>query len=145
MIRALTAKDREAWSALWTDYLTFYETTLAQEIYDSTWNRLLDPSEPIWGALAELDGVPMGITHFIYHRTGWAIAPACYLQDLYVAPAARGTGLGRALIDHVTADAGSKGCARVHWLTHETNVTARRLYDDVAVRSGFIQYRKATS
>ena len=144
MIRALRSDDRAVWSQLWTQYLTFYETELPAEIYEVTWQRLQDANEPIWGALAEQDGVPMGLTHFIYHRTGWAIAPACYLQDLYVAPAARGTGLGRALIDHVTADAGSKGCARVHWLTHETNVTARRLYDDVAVRSGFIQYRKAT-
>ena len=144
MIRALRSDDRAVWSQLWTQYLTFYETELPAEIYEVTWQRLQDANEPIWGALAEQDGVPMGLTHFIYHRTGWAIAPACYLQDLYVAPAARGTGLGRALIDYVTADAAGKGCARVHWLTHESNATARRLYDDVAQRSGFIQYRKAT-
>ena len=86
---------------------------------------------------------PVGLVHWLYHRTFWAIGDNCYLQDLYVSPDARGGGHGRALIEHVAAEARSHQATRLYWNTHETNATARRLYDAVAVRSGFIQYRKA--
>ena len=59
-----------------------------------------------------------------------------------MAPAARGGGIGRQLIEHVYDTAWEAGCARVHWLTHETNHDAMRLYDRIAERSGFVQYRK---
>ena len=142
MIRAVEAGDRAAWTQLWKAYLAFYETALPEEVYASTWSRLLDPSEPTWGALALQDGEAVGLVHWIYHRSNWTIADACYLQDLFVAPEGRGRGIGSALIDHVAADARAKGSARVHWLTHESNTTARALYDKVSQRSGFIQYRR---
>jgi ribosomal protein S18 acetylase RimI-like enzyme len=142
-IRALEPGDREAWTSLWTDYLAFYETVLPPEMFATTWQRLHDADEPIWGALAIGPNGPVGLTHFIFHRSGWTMAPSCYLQDLYVAPEGRGQGFGKALIEHVTTEAGKLGTARVHWLTQESNATARALYDRVAERSGFIQYRKA--
>ena len=142
MIRAIEPTDRAAWTLLWKAYLAFYETTLPDEVYASTWSRLLDPSEPTWGALALRDGEPVGLVHWIYHRTNWTIADTCYLQDLFVAPEGRGRGIGSALIDHVAADATEKGSSRVYWLTHESNTAARALYDNVSQRSGFIQYRR---
>ena len=142
MIRAIEPTDRAAWTQLWKAYLAFYETTLPDEVYASTWSRLLDPSEPTWGALALRDGEPVGLVHWIYHRTNWTIADTCYLQDLFVAPEGRGRGIGSALIDHVAAVAAAEGSARVYWLTHESNATARALYDKVSQRSGFIQYRR---
>ncbi|MBN9333614.1 GNAT family N-acetyltransferase [Devosia sp.] len=142
MIRGIEPGDREAWTQLWKAYLAFYETVLPDEIYASTWSRFLDPAEPTWGALALRDGVPVGLVHWIYHRHNWTIADTCYLQDLFVAPEGRGQGLGSALIDHVAADATAKGSSRVYWLTHESNATARALYDKVAQRSDFIQYRR---
>ena len=142
MIRAIEPTDRAAWTQLWKAYLAFYETTLPDEVYASTWSRLLDPSEPTWGALALRDGEPVGLVHWIYHRTNWTIADTCYLQDLFVAPEGRGRGIGSALIDHVAADAAAEGSARVYWLTHESNATARALYDKVSQRWGFIQYRR---
>ena len=142
MIRPIEPGDREAWTQLWKAYLAFYETVLPDEVYASTWSRLLDPNEPTWGALALQDGVPVGLVHWIFHRHNWTIADTCYLQDLFVAPEGRGTGLGSALIDHVAADATAKGSSRLYWLTHESNATARALYDKVAQRSGFIQYRR---
>jgi ribosomal protein S18 acetylase RimI-like enzyme len=141
-IRPLTADDRPAWADLWRQYLAFYETVLPEEIYVSTWSRLLDPAEPTWGALALQDGRPIGLVHWIYHRHNWTIADICYLQDLYVAPEGRGQGHGSALIDHVAADATARGSTRVYWLTHESNAAARALYDRVSQRSGFIQYRR---
>lgn len=142
MIRGIEPGDREAWTQLWKAYLAFYETVLPDEIYASTWSRLLDPNEPTWSALALQDGKPVGLVHWIYHRHNWIIADTCYLQDLFVAPEGRGQGFGSALIDHVAADATAKGSSRVYWLTHESNATARALYDKVAQRSGFIQYRR---
>jgi len=142
MIREIEAGDREVWRRLWTGYLNFYETTLPEDVYDETWRRLFDPAEPVFGALTVGADGPVGLVHFLYHRTAWAIADTCYLQDLYVDPAVRGGGHGKALIEYVADRARTKGAARLYWNTHETNATARRLYDAVAVRSGFIQYRK---
>ena len=140
-LRALEPGDREVWAQLWKAYLAFYETVLPEEVYASTWSRLLDAGEPTWGALALQDGKPVGLVHWLYHRTNWSIADNCYLQDLFVAPDGRGQGHGRALIEHVAADAKARGCSRVYWTTHRTNHTAMQLYDRLASESGFLQYR----
>ena len=111
MIRGIEPTDREAWTQLWKAYLAFYETVLPDEVFASTWSRLLDPTEPTWGALALQDGQPVGLVHWLYHRTNWAIADNCYLQDLFVTPEGRGGGHGRALIEHVAADARGRSAA----------------------------------
>ena len=142
LIRPLVASDREAWNRLWTGYLTFYKTTLPPEQFDLTWSRLHDPSEPMY-VFGAFEGEEMlGIVHYIYHRTCWAAGPTCYLQDLFTVEAARGKGVGRALIEAVYAAAKIEGASRVYWLTHETNAEAMVLYNKVADRSGFLQYRK---
>lgn len=143
LVRALEPADETDWRRLWAGYQRFYEVSLSEEVHLSTWRRLHDPAEPVFGALAlpAGGGPPFGLVHFIRHRTGWDVADSCYLQDLYVDDAARGQGVGAALIDYVAAAAAGFGAAQVHWLTHETNTRAMRLYDAVAVRSGFVQYR----
>jgi len=143
MIRAPEPGDRAAWTELWKAYLAFYETVLPDEVHASTWSRLLDPAEPTWCALALQDGAPVGLVHWIFHRTNWSIADTCYLQDLFVAPSARGHGHARKLIEHVTTQAAAAASGRVYWLTHESNTTAMALYDRLASRSGFLQYRLA--
>jgi len=82
------------------------------------------------------------MVHWIFHRSTWTAGDYCYLQDLYVDADVRGTGAGRKLIEHVYAEATAANAARVYWLTHETNAPAMQLYDRIADRSGFIQYRK---
>lgn len=141
-VRPLGPADREAWLPLWRGYLTFYETSLPDETTALTWRRLLDPAEPMRGAAAVLDGRLVGIAHAIRHRSCWTEGDYCYLQDLFVDGAARGLGAGRALIEHVCRTAEAEGCSRVHWLTHETNADAMKLYDRIAERSGFVQYRR---
>lgn len=126
------------WEPLWQAYLEFYGATLPKGVLERTWLRLNDSEEPMWGALAWSGETAVGLVHYIFHRTCWSERDACYLQDLFVTPACRGGGIGAALIDHVRLSA--RGCAEVHWLTHESNATARRLYDRVAERSGFIEY-----
>jgi GNAT superfamily N-acetyltransferase len=144
MIRAIGPDDRAAWTTLWRGYLEFYETVLPDDVYETTWQRLNDPAEPIFGALAiDAAGTQVGLVHYLYHRTAWAIAETCYLQDLFVAADVRSGGHGRALIDYAADAAQARGAVRLYWMTHETNTTAQKLYDAVAQRSGFIQYRKA--
>lgn len=141
-IRAIEPGDRPAWLPLWQGYQAFYKVDLPEEASAATWDRLNDPAEPVGGALAWREGVAVGLVHHIRHRSCWTVGDYCYLQDLFVAETARGVGLGRALIEHVYAVARAAGCSRVHWLTHETNTDAMMLYDRIADRSGFVQYRK---
>jgi GNAT superfamily N-acetyltransferase len=142
VIRPVGIDERAAWQPLWKGYLDFYKTSVPQEVYDTTWARLHDPSEPMGLLGAYVDGKLLGIVHYLYHRSCWTIGDYCYLQDLFVREEARKLGLGRALIEAVYAKARADGASRVHWLTHETNATARALYDTLADRPGFIQYRK---
>jgi len=141
-IRPVRPDERDAWEPLWSGYLTFYETAVAPEVTDTTWKRLHDPTEPMHVLGAYLDGALIGIVHYLFHRSTWTVGDYCYLQDLFTAPAARGRGAGRALIEAVTERARDAGASRVYWLTHEANATARFLYDRVADRPGFIQYRR---
>ena len=142
-VRPVTEADRGDWTRLWRGYLDFYQTTLADAQYALTWQRLHDPAEPQFGYLAEVAGASVGLVHIIFHRSGWIEAPACYLQDLYVDPAQRGRQIGLALIEHAWRVARAAGSPNVYWLTHETNAYAMRLYDRVAVKTGFVQYRKS--
>ncbi len=111
---------------------TFYKTLGADEVNDITWQRLHDPAEPMVLLGAYVDGKLVGIVHYLFHRSCWTIGDYCYLQDLFVAQDARGLGLGRALIEAVEKAAQEAGASRVHWLTQESNATARVLYDKLA-------------
>ena len=141
-IRPFQSDDRQAWEPLWQGYLTFYKSSLASDVTEETWRRLNDPAEPMHGLVAVLDGRIVGIVHYIYHRSTWTTGNYCYLQDLFTAEEARGQGAGRALIEAVYGRAREAGASRVYWLTHESNATARVLYDRVADFPGFVQYRK---
>ncbi|HEY8784508.1 MAG TPA: GNAT family N-acetyltransferase [Mucilaginibacter sp.] len=145
-IRPVTLHDYDQWLPLWEAYNAFYgrsgETALAPEITEMTWSRFFDAYEPVHAIVAESDGNLLGLAHYIFHRSTTAIGPVCYLQDLFTAEAARGKGVARALINEVYKQAKLAGSSRVYWQTHETNLTAMRLYDNVAERSGFIVYRK---
>jgi len=142
VIRLIGEDEREAWNPLWAGYLAFYRTTLTRDISDLAWTRFHDPDEPIFALGAYVDGELMGIAHYLFHRSTWATHRYCYLEDLFVAEAARGKGLARALIEAVYARAEAANASRVYWLTQSNNAQARALYDKVADNLGFIQYRK---
>jgi GNAT superfamily N-acetyltransferase len=141
-VRTLVAADKDAWLPLWAGYLAFYNAALAPEVTEMTFTRLAGPDVDMFGLVAEQDGRIADIAHCIVHRSTWAAAPYIYLNDLFVAPDARGSGAGRALIEAAYKRADHIGAERVYWLTHETNVTARRLYDSLAVNDGFLEYRR---
>jgi GNAT superfamily N-acetyltransferase len=142
VIRPVGPDERDAWEPLWQGYLTFYESSVSSETTDVLWKRLHDPAEPMHLLGAYRDGRLIGIAQYIFHRSCWTIGNYCYLQDLFVAPDVRGSGAGRALISAVEMEARKAGASRLHWLTKEDNHSARALYDQMADRSGFIQYRK---
>jgi len=141
-IRAIESDDFDKWLPLWMGYQRFYEIEIPEPVTLETWSRFLDPVEPMNATLAMVGEHAMGFAHSLYHRSTWTTDDYCYLQDLFVADDARGGGVGRALIEHVYAEARRRGAPRVYWSTHESNRNAMRLYDRIAVRSGFIQYRK---
>jgi GNAT superfamily N-acetyltransferase len=141
-IRAIERSDFDIWLPLWEGYQRFYKVDIPETVTRDTWERFFDPDEPMQAALAVMCDQPCGFAHTVYHRSTWTTADYCYLQDLFVAPDARGRGIGRTLIEHVYAEAKRRQASRVHWLTHETNYPGRLLYDAVGERSGFIQYRK---
>src|ERR1700682_1893225 len=144
-VRFVTRQDYDQWLALWHGYNAFYgrsgATALSPEITRMTWARFFDAYEPVHGLVAESDGQLLGLTHYLFHRSTTAVEPVCYLQDLFTSNAARGRGIGRALINRVYEQARLAGSSRVYWQTHQTNLTAMQLYDKVAERSGFVVYR----
>ncbi|MES2916745.1 MAG: GNAT family N-acetyltransferase [Pseudomonadota bacterium] len=145
LIRPLTAADQADWRKLWTGYLDFYQTSVPDEVYASTFARLLGDDPRDFNALvAEVDGRLLGLTHYLFHRHAWKIENVCYLQDLYVDPQARGLGLGRALIEAVYARADAAGAPAVYWLTQDFNHEARQLYDRIAKVTPFIRYIRRT-
>lgn len=145
-IREPRADDYTAWKPLWDGYNAFYgragPTALPLAVTECTWGRFFDPAEPVHALVAERGGALVGLAHYLFHRSTLLVGDACYLQDLFTAPAARGGGVGAALIEATAARARAAGCPRLYWHTREDNATARRLYDKVARRSGAIVYHQ---
>jgi GNAT superfamily N-acetyltransferase len=146
ILRFALPSDYPQWLPLWQGYNQFYgrsgETALPDNIIQSTWTRFFNAAEPVHCLVAEEAGRLVGLAHYLFHRSTIAIAPVCYLQDLYTAPEERGNGVGRKLIEAVYEQARVAGSQRVYWHTHETNLPAQALYDRVGEKSGFIVYRK---
>ncbi|MFD2342511.1 GNAT family N-acetyltransferase [Sinorhizobium terangae] len=144
-IRPVVRSDYDRWLPLWEGYNAFYgragATALTPDITLMTWSRFFDAYEPMHALVAESKGRLIGLTHYIFHRSTISIQPNCYLQDLFINEAARGKGVGQALINGVFEAARRAGSPRVYWLTHESNIKAMRLYDKLAQKSGFVMYK----
>jgi GNAT superfamily N-acetyltransferase len=143
-VRRLEERDRAAWESLFRAYIEFYRTSVADEVIGLTWQRLMSGrgGDPI--GLVVVDGAdgPFGLAHVLFHRSTWSATWYCYLEDLFVAPLQRNTGAGRALIEAVYREADARGCTRTYWVTEEGNATARALYDRLATKAPFVQYRR---
>ncbi|MEP1592931.1 MAG: GNAT family N-acetyltransferase [Halieaceae bacterium] len=140
-IRPVMASDEHEWRRLWRLYLEFYESTLPKEVFTSTFSRLLSDADREYnGLIALVDGKPVGLTHYLFHRSCWSIEDVCYLQDLYVDKTVRGTGAGRALIEAVYMAGDAAGAPSVYWHTQHFNYSGRRLYDRVAHLTPFLRY-----
>ena len=138
-IRPITPADKPRWLELFKEYIVFYESKLSDEQYELTWKRI-NSDFNITGLLAEIDGQVVGFTHYIFRPSTWEVEDFCYLEDLYVDPKVRGSGVGRALIKAVEEIAIAKGSKRLYWTTAPDNETARKLYDKVAITNR-VQYK----
>ncbi|NHB58903.1 GNAT family N-acetyltransferase [Acinetobacter sp. 194] len=142
-IISLTECTYSAWLSLWQGYLTFYQTALSEQQTKLTWERLLDNNHTnMFGYAIQVDDQVVGFVHLISHDSTWTKLPYCYLQDLFIQNDYRNQGLARRLIEHSYAVCTGK-FDRVYWLTHDSNHTAQLLYDRIASKTGFIQYKKA--
>jgi GNAT superfamily N-acetyltransferase len=143
-VRSIEARDRPAWFALFNGYIEFYKATVPEDVIETLWQRLMTGGEGFHLGLVAVDGAdrPVGLAHVLLHRSTWTNGCYCYLEDLFVDPAQRQQGIGRDLIEAVYAEADARGCTRTYWMTQETNATARALYDRVATKSPFVQYRR---
>lgn len=141
--RALLPTDQARWEPLWRGYLDFYGASdLPDAITARSWERLHDPAVPLFGLVAEENGTLLGFAHYLFHVSTWAERHYCYLEDLFTAEAARGKGVGRALIEAVSIEAGKAGSSKLYWLTQTTNLAGQALYDKVGRKTGFIHYER---
>lgn len=142
IIRPIAVTDEPQWRDLWRAYLAFYDTVLPDETYRSTFARILEGDQGMFGFIAITGGDAVGLVHYLNHTTFWKPGQTCYLQDLFTTPAARGKGVARALMDAVFKAATQQGIPDVYWLTAETNYAGRMLYDRVGVKTPFIVYKR---
>ncbi len=139
-LRPIQASDHAAWLPLWHGYIAFYQGTVSDAQTALSWQRMLDTAHPLQGWVAEKEGKLLGFAHIFMHGSTWSDRGYCYLEDLFVSEAARGQGVARQLITSCSQWAASQGANKLYWLTHESNHTARQLYDKLAQRTGFIHY-----
>jgi GNAT superfamily N-acetyltransferase len=143
-VRRLEAKDKSVWLRLFKGYIEFYKASVAEAVIEETWRRLLVGGSDFHIGLVAVDAsdTPVGLAHVLFHRSTWSPTYYCYLEDLFVDPARRKSGAGRALIEATYREADARGATRTYWTTQEFNYTARALYDQVATKSVFVQYRR---
>lgn len=139
-VRDAGAGDEAAWRRLWSGYVAFYEAQVPEEVTAATWRRALDPGCPLFVRVADRAGAIVGFSLSVVHEASWTLEPSCYLEDLFVDPAARGRGTGRALIADLVALGRARGWARLYWHTRAGN-GARRLYDEFVAADDFVRYR----
>lgn len=142
IIRSARESDFAQWLPLWQGYQAFYRTSIPEQVTRTTWARFFDAAEPVHCLVAERGAKLVGLAHYLFHRSTWLAERACYLNDLFVDPSGRRSGVARKLIEAVYEAADRAGAPKVYWLTHESNAAARLLYDQVARHRGFIQYER---
>lgn len=145
IIRPIRSQDHKQWRALWKSYNAFYgregTNALPENVIQTTWSRLMSEAEPIHGLVAESDRRLFGLAHIIFHPNTIHIEDTCYLQDLFTEEECRGRGVARQLVEAVHETCRSRGVSSIYWHTHESNTTARLLYDKLATNTGFLVYR----
>jgi len=140
-IRDARPGDEADWRRLWAAYVAFYKVAVSAEVTAATWAKVMDPSVPLFMRVAAENGAVLGFAICLIHDATWVKEPVCYLEDLFLEEAARGKGIGRALLDDLVSLAQANGWARLYWHTDEGNSTARRLYDHYTEADGHVRYR----
>ncbi|QIQ22423.1 GNAT family N-acetyltransferase [Zophobihabitans entericus] len=140
-IRFAQPKDEATWCELWDGYCRFYQTQLAEEITQQTWQRILSPNSSLFCRMILVKNKPVGFALYVLHEGSWVTKPICYLEDLFVTPEHRGKGLGKALLDDLFTLSKQSDWSRIYWFTQKNN-PARALYDQYATTDDFVRYQK---
>jgi len=85
-------------------------------------------------AIAEWDGAPAGFALWFYNWSTWEGRHGLYLEDLFVQPAFRGKGIGKALLVHCARVAAAQGCGRYQWQVLDWNTPAIRFYEALGAK-----------
>lgn len=139
-VRTVNKTERALWEKLFQAYAEFYNTSVPEGGFDSVWEWIFDPSQDFWCDVVEVDGKVVGFTQYQLMHRSLGGSMVCYLSDLYVEPTLRGSGAGRAMIDHVIAFTKARKLSGVRWLTQDFNYSARQLYDTYSRKTDFILY-----
>jgi GNAT superfamily N-acetyltransferase len=139
--RPLEATDRSAWETLFAGYAAYYKVEQTQEMRETVFGWLMDPTHSSNCIVAEdTSGTLIGITHYRPFASQLRASTNCFLDDLFVDPAARGSGAAQALIDAVKQVAQQNGWGVMRWITAENNYRARAVYDTLANRTAWVTY-----
>jgi GNAT superfamily N-acetyltransferase len=142
-VRRVVPGDAARWRELFGAYIDFYKADVPGDVIAHTWSRLVARDPAFIGLVAvDAGNVPQGLVIAVLHPSTWSATGYCYLEDLFVDPAARGHGLGRALIEAIYREADAAGATRTYWMTEAGNSEARQLYDRLATLAPYVQYRR---
>jgi GNAT superfamily N-acetyltransferase len=139
-IRRPQAADRAAWDVLYAGYADHYRVTQTPAMRDTVWGWLMDPAHTTAGYLAVGDGVPVGLAHYRPYSRPLSASTGGFLDDLFVAHAARGSGAAQALIAAVAEEGRRQGWTVLRWITAADNGRARAVYDRVAEATPWVTY-----
>jgi GNAT superfamily N-acetyltransferase len=140
VVRPVEPADREAWAALFAAYRQFYALEEEPAVVDRVWEWLCDQAHQLNALVALVDGEVVGFAHHRFYVRPSEGGCGLFLDDLFTLPAVRGRGVARALINRLADLARDRGCEKVRWVTAPDNLTAQRLYDDMADRTEWLTY-----
>ncbi len=139
--RPVKASDKAVWETLFAGYAQFYNVDQTPQMRETVFGWLMDPDHSSQCIVAEnAAGTVVGITHFRPFVSQLRAMTNCFLDDLFVDPAARGSGAAQALIRAVRDTATANGWGVVRWITAEDNARARTVYDRLADRTTWVTY-----
>jgi ribosomal protein S18 acetylase RimI-like enzyme len=140
-VRPVQPADENQWIPLWDGYSRFYGREPEPRLTSFTWSRIMDPISPLHAVIAIVpeQGV-VGMANYLIHESTSNWMPACFLQDLYVDPASRGSGVGERMIAWFVAQMKVRQWSKLYWNTRESNYRARGMYDKFTLHSGFLRY-----
>jgi len=142
IISPLQAGDKADWRHLYNGYAEFYQVPMNDQIADATWHWLLDPGHVLTGVLArDSDGVAVALAHFRDMPSPLRGATVGFLDDLFVDPKERGSGVARLLLDEIARIGHERGWPLFRWITADDNYRARGLYDQVAHKTMWNTYQ----
>jgi GNAT superfamily N-acetyltransferase len=132
--------DREGWDRLYSGYAAFYGVSQTPEMRDRVWAWIHDPGHEVDGLVAEGEGGLVGLAHFRAFARPLSATTGGFLDDLFVAPEARGSGAAQALIAAVAEEGRRRGWSVVRWITAADNARARAVYDRLAQATPWVTY-----